>query len=76
MALNAHDTGTRDAPARTYFRGWEHLALAALGREAYDDAAMHAVKRAVAELVGAGLVKPKGRRHGERQGRVLYELTL
>ena len=76
MAMNAHDTGTSDAPASTYFRGWQHLALAALGRTTYDDAAERAVNRAIAELVDAGFVKVKGRRHGERHGNVLYELTL
>jgi hypothetical protein len=76
MAMNAHDTGTSDAPARTYFRGWEHLARVALGRTTYDDAAEHAVKRAIRGLVDAGFVKAKGRRHGERHGNVLYELTL
>jgi hypothetical protein len=76
MAMNAHDTGNADTPPRTYFRGWEHLARVALGRATYDDNAEHAVKRALRELVDAGYVKQTGRRHGERHGRVLYEIHI
>lgn len=76
MALNAHDYGTKDAPGKTYFRGWEHLARAALGRPTYDRTAEELVRRAVAELVAAGFVKPTGRRHGMRHGAALYELTI
>jgi hypothetical protein len=76
MALNAHDTGTKTVPARIYFRGWEHLARTALGRDEYDHAAECAVGRAIAELVAAGLVKPVGRRNGNRRGATLYELLL
>lgn len=76
MALNAHDTGSREAPPATYFRGWEHLARAALGRLSYDDAAEQAVRRAVAELVRVGYVKPVGRRNESRHGYAQYEVTL
>jgi hypothetical protein len=76
MALNAHDNGSSDAPASTYFRGWEHLARAALGRTTYDRNAEESIRRALVELTDAGLVKATGRRHGERHGRAMYELTL
>lgn len=78
MAMSAHDTGTNDGPARTYWRGWPHLASAALGRggHAYGRADEEAVRRAVAELADRGLVKRVGRRHGERQAPAMYELTL
>jgi hypothetical protein len=76
MALNAHDTGTPDAPASTYFRGWPHLAHAALGRRTYDDAAERAVGRAIAELARVGYVKQTGRRHENRHAPAMYELTL
>lgn len=76
MALNAHDTGTKDAPARTYFRGWEHLARVALRRSTYDAAAEQAVAVAVRGLMAKGYVKRAGRRHGQRHAPVLYELTL
>lgn len=76
MALNAHDDGTKTIPARTYFRGWEHLARAALGRDEYDAAAEQSVRRALVELVDNGLVKPVGRRRGNRRGAAMYELML
>lgn len=76
MALNAHDTGTKDAPARTYFRGWEHLARVALRRPTYDDAAEQAVAVAIRGLVDKGFVKRAGRRHGARHTPAMYELTL
>lgn len=76
MALNAHDNGTNDAPPRTYFRGWDHLARAALGREEYDHAAELAVGRVIRELTDAGLIVTAGRRNGKPTGRVLYRLTL
>jgi len=74
IALNAHDTGTKTIPARIYFRGWEHLARAALGRATYDDAAERAVARALTELIDAGLIKPIGRRSGRRTGLAMYEV--
>ena len=76
MALNAHDHGTTDAPPRTYFRGWDHLAAAALGREEYDSAAHRAVARVIRELTDAGLIVTAGRRNGSPTGRVMYRLTL
>jgi hypothetical protein len=76
MALNAHDTGTKTSPARTYFRGWDHLAAAALGRTEYEHADKLAVQRAVADLLDAGFVKHVGRRHGNRHGSAMYELML
>lgn len=75
MALNAHDTGTRTLPARTYFRGWPHLAHVALGRPTYTDTDMRAVARAVDELVRHGLIKPTGRRRGIRHAPAQYEIT-
>ncbi len=74
MAFTAHDKGTNDAPARTYFRGWDHLARAALCRDVYDAPAKQAVARAVRELTDAGLIKYVGRRNGMRQGRAMYEV--
>jgi chromosome segregation and condensation protein ScpB len=56
--------------------GWEHLAHAALGRHHYDAAAKQAVHRAIDELLHAGLIKHAGRRRGDRQSPVMYELTL
>lgn len=76
MALNAHDTGTNDAPPRTYFRGWQHLASAALGRLAYDRADEEAVRRAVVELARVGYVKPVGRRNQSRHGHAMYEINV
>jgi hypothetical protein len=76
MALNAHDNGSSDAPAATYFRGWEHLARAALGRLTYGAADEQAVRRAVAELVNIGYIKPVGRRNASRHGYAMYEVTL
>lgn len=76
LALNAHDRETEDAPARVYFRGWAHLAGAALGREVYDHAAELAVGRVVRELNQAGLIEHDGRRHGRQQGPVMYRLVL
>jgi hypothetical protein len=76
MALNAHDTGTKFDPARTYFRGWEHLAAAALGRVPYAAKDERAVARVIAELIDAGWIKAMGRRHGDRQAAALYELHI
>lgn len=76
MALNARDMETEQEPRSTYFRGWEHLARAGLGREEYDDAARQAVQRAVKELVDTGWIKPVGRRHGTRNGLAMYELVI
>lgn len=76
MALNAHDVGTKDAPARTYFRGWEHLARAALARDQYDAADERAVARVIRELTDAGWVKMTGRRRGLRTGLAMYELHI
>jgi len=75
MALNARDTGTEHEPARTYFRGWEHLAQVALARDGYDATIERAVNRAVRELVDAGAIKVVGRRHGTRHGLAMYELV-
>lgn len=76
MAVNARDSATQTDPERVYFRGWDHLAMCALGIKSYDDTAKKRVMRAVAELVRAGLIKPVGRRHGVRHGRAMYRLTL
>lgn len=76
MALNARDTPTKTDPGRTYFRGWEHLAYAALGRETYNRNAEESIRRAIGELIDAGYVKPSGRRHGSRRGPAMYELHL
>lgn len=76
MAANAHDTGTKTTPARVYFRGWDHLAMCALGVETYDESARRRMVRPIGQLVDAGLIKPVGRRHGNRHGRAMYELTL
>jgi hypothetical protein len=76
MALNAHDSGTKTDPARTYFRGWEHLARVALGRTEYDDAGRQAVQRIIRELQDTGWIKTVGRRHGSRHGLALYELHI
>lgn len=75
MAFTAHDRGTNDAPAHTYFRGWDHLARAALCRDVYDRPAERAVARCVRELTDAGLIKTVGRRNGVRQGRAMYEVV-
>jgi len=76
IALNARDTETEHEPARTYFRGWDHLAAVALGRYEYDRAAQEAVRRVIRELTDAGFVKYAGRRHGLRTGLAMYELHL
>lgn len=76
MALNAHDTGTKTDPARTYFRGWEHIAQVALGRDVYDRPAKQAVERVIRELQEAGWIKQTGRRHGTRHGLSMYELHI
>lgn len=76
MALNARDTGTPDAPARTYFRGWEHLAAVALGRPTYDPPAERAVARIIRELTDTGWIKTTGRRNGTRTGLAMYELHM
>lgn len=76
MALTARDKPSKHEPAHIYFGGWEYLARAALNRDQYDSAAERAVARAVGDLVTAGLVKPVGRRHGQRQGAAMYELVL
>jgi hypothetical protein len=76
MAMNAHDKGTDTTPRAIYFRGWEHLAHAALGREEYDESAERMVARAVAECVATGYVKPVGRRHDSRHGAALYQLMV
>jgi hypothetical protein len=76
IAAVAHDTGTKTKPRAQYWGGWEWLARACLGRTEYDAAAKAAVGRAVAELVGAGLIKYRGRLHGERHGNAVYELTI
>lgn len=55
MAVVAKDTD--DQPV--YFGGWPFLAPA-LGYPAYDNRAKQAVKRAVAELLTAGLIKSHG----------------
>lgn len=55
MALTAKDTD--DIPA--YYGGWDYLALC-LGYDGLTGAAHTAVRRAVAELVTAGLIKPDG----------------
>jgi hypothetical protein len=76
MAHNAHDSGTKDAPRSTYFRGWEHLARVALRRPTYDRPAHLAVARAVRELTDLGLIKRTGRRGETSHGLVMYELTI
>lgn len=76
LALNARDTSTDDTPAHVYFRGWEHLALAALRRPEYDLAAEQAVARAMRGLANKGYVKRVGRRRGQQHGPVQYEVTL
>lgn len=76
MAFVARDKTTKDAPARTYFAGWEYLARVALGYSEYDETARRAMSRAIKELIDVGVIKPTGRRHGVRQGMVMYELIV
>jgi hypothetical protein len=76
MALNARDTATDDAPAQTYFRGWEHIAVVALGRPEYDTAAERATARVIRELTEWGWIEAVGRRNGVRTGLAMYRLHI
>jgi hypothetical protein len=74
MALNAHDTGTKDTPEACYFRGWEHLA-SCMGHRGLTAGGRSAVYRALTELRDAKLVDVdewpnRGHRHQ------VYRLTL
>lgn len=77
LVLFTMSTVALDAPANApglYFGGWEFLAKSALGYADYTPAAKRTVARCVAELSGAGLIKPEGGRGGfQRQA---YRLTL
>jgi hypothetical protein len=60
MAHRALDNeGRNERPARTYFGGWEILALEALGYREYvrNGAAHRAIARAISELQERGLVR-------------------
>ena len=74
MALNAHDTGTKDTPEACYFRGWEHLA-SCMGHRGLTPAGERAVARAIADLRDHKLIDVdewpnRGHRHQ------VYRLTL
>lgn len=76
MAHAARDHDTAKTRARVYFGGWEWLAQAALNRPGpYDSADEQAVRRAVAELRDAGLIRVIGR-HSGPQSKVEYELLM
>lgn len=75
MADVAHDTGTKTTPQGVYFGGWERLAMAWLRFPKFTKAAQEAVRRAIAELVTAGLITPLGR-HGGRHGPREYLLNI
>lgn len=66
MCITAKDT---DDPA-VYYGGWDYLALA-LGYETYSRNAHEQVRRAVAELVAAGVIKPDGYAPGGNRRYVL-----
>jgi len=74
MALDAHDTGTEDTPARCYFRGWLPLALM-LGHPGLTPGGKSAVARAIRELTDAGLIKVDPGYRGSRFT-TTYRLTL
>jgi hypothetical protein len=69
MALHAHDD------TALYWLGQEWIAVHWLGCDAWDDAAGRRARRAIAELVAAGLVLPVGWREGRSPHRV-YALVL
>lgn len=72
MALTALDEPNGSQPARHYFGGRDHLALA-LGRKP-DTAGIRAVQRAIAGLVNAGAIERTCHaRDGQRQ---VYRLNL
>ena len=75
MALNAHDKGTQTTPEACYFRGWAHIASAALGHRGLTPAGERAVARSISELTTAGLIKVDVDEAHKRRQQV-YRLTL
>jgi hypothetical protein len=72
MCWHALDNPRGDTPARTYFGGWEALAL--LYPNQSPKAAHVSVGREIRELTAAGLVKPIGNPY--RKQRQAYLITL
>jgi hypothetical protein len=72
MAHYAHDNGRPpETPARCYFGGWELLA-GYMGCDKYNRSAHERIRRAVAELVEAGYIVPRGRRGGRHGPRIYF----
>jgi hypothetical protein len=75
MCHYAHDQGNPpETPARCYFGGWDLLA-GYLGYDKYTRSAHERIRRAINELVDAGILVPQGRRGGH-QGNRIYLLNI